>query len=268
MYNPFDLTGKVALVTGASRGLGQYFSLALATAGADLAITSRDPRSLEETKAAVEALGKKALPVALDVREEASIKAAVAQTLEHYGKIDILVNNAGMNVRKYSADITWEEFNDVINTNLRGAYFCATEVAKQAMIPRHYGRIINIASGTCIRPISTCAPYSASRGGVKQMTHAFAADWAKLGITVNAIAPGWFLTQQTRKAFEDTEWKEVVLAQIPAGHFGGEHDLDGAVVFLSSDACPYLTGHMLVVDGGYTIGDVPAPSTIAPPQHL
>ena len=165
----FDLTGKVAIVTGASRGLGQYLSRALAKAGADLVITSRKLESLKKFQEEIATLGQKAVPLELDVRDYDSIQTMVDAAEKAYGKIDILVNNAGCNVRKPSLDIAWDDWNMVLDTNLRGTFFVAQAVAKK-MIPRKYGRIINMGSVTCVFGYAGLAPYCASRGGTKQLT--------------------------------------------------------------------------------------------------
>jgi len=253
----FDLTGKVAIVTGASRGLGQYFSRALAGAGADLVITSRQEASLEAFKKEIESLGRRALPLQLDVRDFDSIQQMVENAHQHYGQIDILVNNAGCNVRKPSTDVTWNEWNLVLNTNLRGTFFVAQAVAKK-MIPRQYGRIINIGSVTSVFGYAGLAPYCASRGGVKQLTMSLADDWGKFGITVNCLAPGWFKTEQTKVLYENKDWVDYLTDRIPLKRPGTPHDLDGAVVFLASDAAEYLTGQTILIDGGITTGSTRA----------
>jgi NAD(P)-dependent dehydrogenase (short-subunit alcohol dehydrogenase family) len=191
-----DLTGKVAIVTGTSRGLGQYLGRALARAGADLVITSRKVESLEPFQAEIEGLGRKAIPLELDVCAYRSIQNMVEAAYQAYGKIDVLVNNAGCNIRKPAVDITWDDWNTVLDTNLRGSFFVAQAVAKK-MIPRRYGRIIHIGSVTCVFGYAGITPYCASRGGVKQMTMSLADDWGPYGITVNCLAPGWFQTEQT-----------------------------------------------------------------------
>jgi len=250
----FDLTGKVALVTGTSRGLGQYMGRALARAGADLVITSRKLADLESFKTEVESLGRRAFPVALDVRNYDSIQSAVQAAIGHYGKIDILVNNAGLNVRKPAVDITWDDWNLVLETNLRGEFFVAQAVARDTMIPNKYGRIINIGSVTSVFGYAGLTPYSASRGGVKQMTMSLADDWGKHGITVNCLAPGWFKTAQNAVLYENKEWLEYIVDRIPLRRPGAPRDLDGAVVFLASDASEYFTGQTMLVDGGITTG--------------
>lgn len=251
--SPFDLSGKVAIVTGASRGLGQYFSRALARAGADLVITSRKQSSLMDFKAEIEALGKEALPLELDVRDYESIQTMIEAAFEHYGKIDILVNNAGVNVRKAAVDISWDEWNTVIDTNLRGPFFVAQAAAKK-MIPRNYGRIINIGSVTSVFGYAGITPYCASRGGVKQMTMSLADDWGPHGITVNCLAPGWFKTAQNQVLYENKEWVDYLTDRIPLKRPGKPDDLDGTVVFLAGDASEYITGQCILVDGGISTG--------------
>jgi NAD(P)-dependent dehydrogenase (short-subunit alcohol dehydrogenase family) len=248
-----NLTGKVAIVTGTSRGLGQYFGRALAKAGADLAITSRKVETLKAFKAEIEALGRKALPLELDVRDYDSIQNMVEAAYNVYGEIDILVNNAGCNVRKPAIEVTWEDWNTVLETNLRGAFFVAQAAAKK-MISRRYGRIINIGSVTCIFGYAGLTPYCASRGGVKQMTMSLADDWGPYGITVNCLAPGWFKTEQTKVLYENHAWVDYLVDRIPLKRPGQPHDLDGAIVFLASDASEYITGQTLLVDGGISTG--------------
>ena len=251
--NLFDLTGKVAVVTGASRGLGQYFGRALAAAGADLVITSRQKETLGEFKTEIESLGRQALPLALDVRDYDSIQQMVENAWRHYGQIDILVNNAGCNVRKPSTEVTWDDWNLVLDTNLRGTFFVAQAVAKK-MITRHYGRIVNIGSVTSVFGYAGLAPYCASRGGVKQLTMSLADDWGSSGITVNCLAPGWFKTDQNRVMYEDREWVDYLIDRIPLKRPGQPGDLAGAVVFLASDASEYITGQTILVDGGISTG--------------
>ena len=256
--NLFDLTGKVALITGTSRGLGQYMGRALARAGADLVITSRHLDSLKPFQQEVESLGRKAFPVELDVRDYGSIQRMTKTALDHYGKIDILVNNAGLNVRKPAVELTWDDWNLVLDTNLRGEFFVAQAVARDGMIPRNYGRIINIGSVTSVFGYAGLTPYSASRGGVKQMTMSLADDWGKYGITVNCLAPGWFKTAQNAVLYENKEWVDYLVDRIPMKRPGAPNDLDGAVVFLASDASSYFTGQTLLVDGGITTGSTRA----------
>lgn len=251
--NFFDLTGQVAMITGASRGLGQVFSRALARAGADLIITSRDATSLTPFQKEIEALGRRAIPVDLDVCRRDSIQRAVEAGWNAWGKIDILLNNAGCNVRKPSLEVTWDDWNLVLETNLRGTFFVSQAVARR-MVPRGYGRIINIGSVTCVFGYAGLAPYGASRGGVKQLTMSLADDWGKYGVTVNCLAPGWFKTAQNEVMYEDKEWVDYLCDRIPVKRPGVPNDLDGAVVFLASEASRYITGQTLLVDGGISTG--------------
>ena len=254
MNNPlFDLTGKVAIVTGTSRGLGQYFARALAKAGADLVLTSRNLETLKPIQDEIQALGRNALPLALDVLDERSIHAMADAAMARYNRIDILVNNAGCNVRKPALDITWDDWNKVLETNLRGTFFVSQAVARH-MIPRKYGRIINIGSVTCVAGYAGLAPYGASRGGVKQLTMSLADDWGVHGITVNCLAPGWFKTAQNAVMYEDKQWVEYLCDRIPLKRPGQPNDLDGAIVFLASDASAYMTAQTLLIDGGISGG--------------
>ncbi|MES2708070.1 MAG: glucose 1-dehydrogenase [Verrucomicrobiota bacterium] len=257
----FDLTGKTAFVTGASRGLGKGFALTLARAGCDLAITARSVEDLAGTVAEIEALGRKVLPVALDVRDFDSIQAAAGQAAGHFGKIDILVNNAGCNRRKPALEVTWDDWNTVLDTNLRGTFFVSQAIAPH-MIAAGRGRIINIGSVTCVMGYAGLAPYGASRGGVKQLTMSLASDWGPHGITVNCLAPGWFKTAQNAVLYDNHEWVDYLCERIPLGRPGQPGDLDGTLLFLASDAGAYVTGQTILVDGGISVGQVralPAP---------
>src|SRR5580658_2597486 len=254
MTNPlFDLTGQTALVTGASRGLGQYFGRALAKAGADLIVTSRRIQDLAPFVAEIEAMGRKALPLELDVRNQNSILRMAESVEAAREQVHILVNNAGCNVRKPALDISWDDWNLVLDTNLRGSFFVAQQIAR-GMVPHGYGRIINIGSVTSVSGFAGLGPYCASRGGIKQLTMSLADDWGKYGITVNCLAPGWFKTEQNKILYEDREWVEYLIDRIPLKRHGEPHDLDGAVVFLASEASRYITGQTLLVDGGVSTG--------------
>jgi len=256
-HNFFDLTGKVAIVTGASRGLGQYFARALARAGADVVITSRDASALSGFQQEIEALGRRVLPLELDVGKQDSITAMVDAAHDHFGQIDILVNNAGCNIRKPSLDVTWDDWNTILETNLRGTFFVAQAAARK-MIPRGYGRIINIGSVTSVFGYAGLAPYCASRGGVKQLTMSLADDWGPHGVTINCLAPGWFETQQTKVLYENEAWVDYLVDRLPLKRPGQPNDLDGAIVFLASDASGYITGQTLLVDGGISTGSTKA----------
>ena len=260
----FDLTGQVAIVTGTSRGLGQYFAMALAKAGADLVLTSRTLESLVTFEAEIKALGRRVVSLELDVRNQQSIEKMAADAEAAFGQIHILVNNAGCNIRKPALDVQWEDWNTILDTNLRGTFFVAQAVAR-GMIARGYGRIVNIGSVTCVAGYAGLAPYGASRGGVRQMTMSLADDWGKHGVTVNCLAPGWFRTEQNKVLYENQEWVDYLVDRIPVRRPGLPHDLDGAVVFLASEASRYVTGQTLLVDGGISTGATRA--TVAPKKQ-
>ena len=251
--NLFDLSGQVALITGASRGLGQYFGRALARAGADLIITSRRRDDLSAFVAEIEALGRKAIPLELDVRDHTSIQRMAEEAQAAVSQIHILVNNAGCNVRKPALEVTWDDWNLVVETNLRGSFFVAQAIAR-GMVPHGYGRIVNIGSVTSVMGYAGLGPYTASRGGIRQLTMSLADDWGKHGITVNCLAPGWFRTAQNQVMYENAEWVEYLNERIPLKRPGAPNDLDGAVVFLASEASRYVTGQTLLVDGGISTG--------------
>jgi len=253
----FDLHGRVAVVTGTSRGLGQFLARALARAGADLVITARRKDDLRDFQREVEALGRRALPVALDVRDQGSITTMAEAALAGFGQVDILVNNAGCNIRKPALEVTWEDWNTILDTNLRGSFFVAQAIGRH-MVERGYGRIINIGSVTSVAGYAGLAPYGASRGGIKQLTMSLADDWGPHGVTVNCLAPGWFKTAQNARMYEDQEWVEMLKSRIPARRPGQPDDLDGAVVFLASEESRYVTGQTLLVDGGISGGAVRA----------
>lgn len=253
----FDLSGRVAVVTGASRGLGQYFARALGRAGAKLIVTSRAAGGCDAFVEELAAEGIEARAMVLDVRERESI-ARFGEAVDGVyeagaGTVDILVNNAGCNVRKPALEVTWEDWNLVLETNLRGSFFVAQAVAR-GMVARGYGRVIHISSVTSVFGYAGLAPYGASRGGIRQLTMSLADDWGPHGVTVNALAPGWFQTEQNRAMYEDAGWVEYLVERIPVKRPGAPHDLDGAVVFLASEASRYMTGQTLLVDGGISVG--------------
>jgi NAD(P)-dependent dehydrogenase (short-subunit alcohol dehydrogenase family) len=249
----FDLSGQVAIVTGTSRGLGQHFARALARAGADLVLTSRNRESLSDFEAEIRAVGRRAVSLELDVRNQASIRKMADEAMAAYGQIHILVNNAGCNVRKPALEVSWDDWNLVLDTNLRGSFFTGQGITR-GMIAHGYGRIINIGSVTSVFGYAGLAPYGASRGGIKQLTMSLADDWGRHGITVNCLAPGWFRTDQNRVLYDDPEWVDYLIDRIPVKRPGEARDLDGAIVFLASEASRYVTGQTLLVDGGISTG--------------
>ena len=253
MSNLFNISGKVAVVTGASSGLGRQFALALAREGANVAILARRVEKLEKVKEEVEALGVACISVKCDVVDNESIKNAVAAVVERFGRIDILVNNAGVGTgapAELQEDSVW---NMTINTNLNGVYFVAREVGK-VMIKQNYGKIINIGSihSTVCMNGSPISAYCASKGGVAMLTKALACEWAKYNITVNAIGPAYFESEMTDQVINTPEFAQAVMAYCPMGRVGQAGELDGAVVYFASDASSYTTGQLLTIDGGWT----------------
>ena len=256
LNNPiFDLTGKTAIVTGTSRGLGQEFARALAKAGADLVLTSRNRSSLSAFESEIRSLGRRVVSLELDVRYQHSIEAMVSAAESAFGHLDILVNNAGFNIRKPELEVTWEDWNIIVDTNLRGSFFMAQAVARR-MISAKYGRIVNVGSVTSVAGYAGLAPYGASRGGIRQLTMSLADDWGKHGITVNCLAPGWFHTEQNKALYEDQEWVNYLCERIPVKRPGEPNDLDGAIVFLASESSRYITGQTILVDGGISTGSL------------
>jgi len=247
-----DLTGRVAIITGGSIGLGRQMAEGLAEMGANLVLCARKPERCHEAAMELEQLGIKALALVCDVRNQTSIQELVDRTLAQFGKIDILINNAGISWGAPVEEMRLEDWNKVIETNLTGCFLCAQAVGK-IMIRQGRGKIINIASVAGLGgapPELPAIGYHASKGGVVSFTKDLACKWAAHNIQVNAIAPGWFPTHMSSRVIERN--RELFLSHIPARRFGSDDDLKGAAVFLASDASNYVTGHVLVVDGGQT----------------
>ncbi|MDR1194485.1 MAG: SDR family oxidoreductase [Peptococcaceae bacterium] len=253
MGNLVAFKGKIALVTGASSGLGVQFARALAKQGADLAIVARRVEKLEEVKKGIEGLGVRCLAIKCDVLVNSDIKAAVAKTKEHYGRIDILVNNAGTATANPAETQSDDDWNAVINTNLNSVYFFAREVG-QVMVGQKYGKVINIGSihSSVAMPGMPLNAYCASKGGVMMLTKALANEWAKHNITVNAIGPAYFPSEMTDATLSNPAFETVVKTYCPMGRAGRTGELDGALVYFASDASSYTTGQLLTIDGGWT----------------
>jgi 2-deoxy-D-gluconate 3-dehydrogenase len=246
--NLFDLTGKTAIVTGASTGLGRAMTLALASAGADIALVDHSKR--EETAQEVRKLGRRATTQQADLGRMESVELIMKSVLAEFGKVDILVNNAGIIRRTPAIEFSEKDWDDVLAVNAKSVFFLAQAAARD-MMKRKHGKIINIASLLSFQGGIVVPSYAASKGAVAQVTKAMANEWAPLGICVNAIAPGYMETDNTRALREDVVRSKTILDRIPAGRWGLPDDIAGAVVFLASSASDYVNGHVLAVDGGW-----------------
>jgi 2-deoxy-D-gluconate 3-dehydrogenase len=251
IHDLFDLTGKIALVTGASRGLGAAAARALADAGASVVITGRHGETLEESATSLRlSTGSEILPLVCDMANPEEIRATVAKVTEQFGSVDILVNNAGIIRRNPAADYTLEDWNDVVNVDLTGPFLAAQEVGR-GMIERRSGKIINIASLLSFSGGLNVVAYTSSKSGILGLTRALANEWGGKGVQVNAIAPGYFHTEATSALQKNSERYNALLARIPAGRWGEPDDLQGTILFLASRASDYVNGETIVVDGGW-----------------
>lgn len=254
MKNYFELKGQVAVVTGASAGLGLQMAKALANQGANLVLLARRKNLLEQNAAALSTeYGVEVLPIECDITVTESVVAAVQATMAKFGRVDILVNNAGTGAVANAEDITDEQFKHEMDVDLFGTFVCAREFGKE-MIKANYGRIINIASmyGLVGNMIAGCSPYHAAKGGVVNLTRALAAEWGKYGITVNSICPGYFYTDLTRETLDSDYFQSIAKRSIPMGRYGRDGELDTCVLFLASPVSTYVNGQNIAVDGGYT----------------
>lgn len=245
------LDEKIALVTGGSRGLGQDAAMALARAGADVAICGRDPATLAETAQSIRGLGRRAFCVTADLSQVAEVRRMVPAVYGHFGRVDILVNNAGINIPKPSFTVTEEDYDRIMDINVKGLFF-TTQAVAQRMAEHGGGRIINIASQMSVVGAPSRAIYCASKAAVANMTRALAVEWAKLGITVNAVAPTFVDTPLTRPMFANEEFRRSVLNQIPMGRLATPEEVSAAILYLASPQAGIVTGHTLMVDGGWT----------------
>ena len=250
-----SLEGKVAVVTGGTSGIGRALSLGLADAGADVIATARRQQQVDETAAEIEARGRKTMRLAADVCDRASLETLLAAALDKFGKVDILINCAGKIKRTPTLTVPEEEWADILNTNLTGT-LRACQVFGKAMLDRGYGRIVNIASLNSFVALSEVAAYAASKAGVASLTRSLAVEWSKKGVTVNAIAPGVFLTALNENLLNSTPRGQELLMRTPMGRFGKTEELVGAAIYLASDSASFVTGQILVVDGGFLASGV------------
>jgi len=251
----FDLSGKVAMVTGSTRGLGEVSAKALSKAGADVAICGRKQSDLERVSSDIRSMGRNSEGFFLEVTSMESIHQAINKILDHFGKVDILVNNAGTNHRTPILEYREEDWDRIIDIHLKGSFFVAQAVVPQ-MITRNYGKIINISSiagrGVVPLQITYASAYSAAKGGINQLTKVMAVEWAKNGVRVNAVAPTYFETDMVKKVLVNEEKVQAINEHTPMGRVGKLEELEGIMIFLASPASDFITGQVIYVDGGWT----------------
>lgn len=251
LFNLFDLTGRRALVTGAGRGIGRVLALALAEAGCDVSILEIDMKNAESIVKDIHQLGRKGIAFRADVTRKEQVDKAFAETVKELGRLDICVNNAGISIQKPAEEMPEEDWDSILDINLKGVFLCC-QAAARIMIPQQKGSIINIASmsGIAVNVPQRQAAYNASKAGVAMLSRSLAVEWAQYGIRVNSISPGYIKTEMTMSSMTRLfpMWESLT----PMGRLGEPEELRGAVLYLASDASSYMTGHDLVVDGGYT----------------
>ena len=249
----FNLSGKVAIVTGAGRGIGRALAIGLAEAGADVALISRTETDLERTAASIHELGRRTLILQADVTSRDQVRGTVDRVMREWGKIDLLINNAGMNIRSKALDVTDEEWQTIMDTNLKSAFMLSQEVGQRMKELNNGGRIVNISSVAGHVALRTGVVYAATKAAMIQMTKVLALEWGKYGINVNSIGPWYFKTPLTEKLLADEDYVRDILAVTPLNRVGELPELVGPVVFLCSEAGSYVSGQTLFVDGGMTI---------------